>query len=116
VPESFTLEGQTRALDPKIQEKLSQVRPELPDLRFQHRLHAGPAGEVICWLAEHHQCDLIVMGTHGRGGLTHLLFGSVAEYVIRNARCPVLTIRQQAPNLPPLVEPLVMPPPPPRFM
>jgi nucleotide-binding universal stress UspA family protein len=37
--------------------------------------------------------DLIVMGTHGRTGLSHLLIGSVAERVVRTARCPVLTVR-----------------------
>jgi nucleotide-binding universal stress UspA family protein len=37
--------------------------------------------------------DLIVMGTHGRTGLSHLFIGSVAERVVRTARCPVLTVR-----------------------
>lgn len=40
--------------------------------------------------------DLIVMGTHGRTGLRHVLLGSVAERVVRRARCPVLTVRQSA--------------------
>jgi len=38
-------------------------------------------------------CQLIVMGTHGRSGLAHLLLGSVAEYVVRNSKVPVLTVR-----------------------
>jgi nucleotide-binding universal stress UspA family protein len=38
--------------------------------------------------------DLIVMGTHGRSGMSHLLMGSVAEQVVRTAPCPVLTVRQ----------------------
>jgi hypothetical protein len=41
-------------------------------------------------------CDLIVMGTQGRSGLGHLLMGSVAEAVLRKARCPVLTVRTPA--------------------
>ena len=40
--------------------------------------------------------DLIVMGTHGRGGLKHLILGSVAEHVIREAPCPVLILRPEA--------------------
>jgi nucleotide-binding universal stress UspA family protein len=40
--------------------------------------------------------DLIVMGTHGRGGMSHLLMGSVAEHVVRTAPCPVLTVRHPA--------------------
>ncbi len=38
-------------------------------------------------------CELIVMGTHGRSGLSHLLLGSVAEYVVRHSKVPVLTVR-----------------------
>ena len=38
--------------------------------------------------------NLIVMGTHGRTGLAHLLMGSVAEHVVRTAECPVLTVRR----------------------
>ena len=38
-------------------------------------------------------CQLIVMGTHGRSGLARVLLGSVAEYVVRNGKVPVLTVR-----------------------
>ena len=44
--------------------------------------------------AKEAEVDLIVMGTHGRGGLGHLLMGSVAEKVVRSAPCPVLTVRR----------------------
>jgi nucleotide-binding universal stress UspA family protein len=43
--------------------------------------------------AKERQCDLIVMGTHGRTGMKHLLMGSVAEQIVRVATCPVLTLR-----------------------
>jgi nucleotide-binding universal stress UspA family protein len=39
--------------------------------------------------------DLIVMGTHGRSGLAHIFFGSVAEHVVRQSQIPVLTVRQR---------------------
>jgi universal stress protein A len=50
-----------------------------------------PAEEIVQY-AEHEQIDLIVMGTHGRTNMAHLLMGSVAEKVVRSASCPVLTI------------------------
>ena len=40
------------------------------------------------------KCQMIVMGTHGHSGLEHLLLGSVADYVVRNSRVPVLTVRE----------------------
>lgn len=43
--------------------------------------------------ADEKNIDLIVLGTHGRGGLAHMLLGSVAEKVVRKAHCPVLTVR-----------------------
>ena len=53
----------------------------------------GPTAQVIAAMAEHHRSDLIVMGTHGRTGLSHVWLGSVAERVMRLAPCPVLTVR-----------------------
>jgi nucleotide-binding universal stress UspA family protein len=46
-------------------------------------------------IAEERGADLIVMGTHGRTGLQHVLLGSVAEKVVRLAPCPVLTVRHK---------------------
>lgn len=43
--------------------------------------------------AKEHDVDLIVMGTHGRGPLEHMVMGSVAERIVRRAHCPVLTVR-----------------------
>lgn len=57
------------------------------------RVQRGDASEEIVRIADEGGYDLIVMGTHGRSGLNHLLRGSVAEQVIRRATCPVLTIR-----------------------
>jgi nucleotide-binding universal stress UspA family protein len=53
-----------------------------------------PFVEIVRYAREH-ELDLIVMGTHGRSGLTHALMGSVAEKVVRKAPCPVLTVRPE---------------------
>ena len=56
-------------------------------------LRTGDARDEILHVAETIRADLIVMGTHGRRGITRALLGSVAELVVRTAPCPVLTIR-----------------------
>lgn len=53
---------------------------------------AGPPAETIVRVARECGADLIVVGTHGRTGLSHALMGSVAEKVVRLAPCPVLTV------------------------
>ena len=53
----------------------------------------GPPVEQIMTQAETTRVDLIVLGTHGRTGLTRLVLGSVAEEVLRKATCPVLTVK-----------------------
>ena len=57
---------------------------------------AGYPATVIAARAGTIGADLIVMGTHGRSGVSHLLMGSVAERVMRTAPCPVLTVRDAA--------------------
>ena len=56
-------------------------------------VRTGPAAHVILDFAREQAFDLIVMGTHGRTGLAHVVMGSVAERVVRLAPCPVLTLR-----------------------
>lgn len=53
----------------------------------------GSPAKTIVDHAVENDCDLIVMGTHGRGGIDRLLLGSVAERVVRSSRVPVLTVR-----------------------
>jgi nucleotide-binding universal stress UspA family protein len=55
-------------------------------------LRVGTPAEAIVDYARDHNCDLIVIGTHGRTGLTHMLMGSVAEKVVRLAECPVMVV------------------------
>jgi len=63
-------------------------------VRWAARVAIGrPAGE-IARIAEEEKADMIVMGTLGLTGLTHMLVGSVTEKVVRTAPCPVLTVRR----------------------
>lgn len=73
---------------------LLTVKPTDDEVRCEHLLLRGEPAAAICDLAASTNADLIVMGTHGRSGLTRLLLGSVAESVVRHAKCPVLTMRQ----------------------
>ena len=66
---------------------------DLRELRATPAAVIGTPAWSIIEYATAHEMDLIIMGTHGRGGMSHLLMGSVAERVVRTAPCPVLTVR-----------------------
>jgi nucleotide-binding universal stress UspA family protein len=72
---------------------LSTVVPKDTSVKCEHRLLVGPPADAIVDLAEREDVEMIVMPTHGRTGLSRLLMGSVAEQVVRKAKCPVMTIR-----------------------
>jgi universal stress protein A len=85
------LERQARAA-------LARVLPEAQNVQIEvtRSVVMGSPSLKIVETAEAEHVDLIVMATHGRTGLSHLLIGSVAERVVRTAPCPVLTIRPPA--------------------
>jgi nucleotide-binding universal stress UspA family protein len=62
-------------------------------LRARPIVKAGDPLRHVVEYARNESMDLIVLGTHGRSGVAHLLLGSVAERVVRTAPCPVLTVR-----------------------
>jgi nucleotide-binding universal stress UspA family protein len=64
-------------------------------LRVEHDVivAARPDASHILRILQERGCDLIVIGTHGRTGLRHLLFGSVTEDVVRRAQCPVMVVK-----------------------
>ncbi len=85
--------------EPPTEELLAKLNAvAVPDSQVpvERRLLAGDPADAIIHLAETEGADMIVMGTHGRRGLTRLLMGSVAEAVVRAAPCPVLTVKQPA--------------------
>ena len=85
--------------EPPTEELLARLEAVVvPDshVPVERRLLAGDPADAIIRLAQTEDVDLIVMGTHGRRGLTRLLMGSVAEAIDRAAPCPVLTVKQPA--------------------
>jgi MFS superfamily sulfate permease-like transporter len=76
-----------------IRKKLETMRPLDPRTTMEVRLAEGQAAQEILRLAKESEADLIVMGTHGRTGMSHLVLGSVAEEVARVARCPVIIVK-----------------------
>lgn len=92
----FTL---THPTDPDHRERLKTRLTELTaalmgtGIEVEHTLRGGLPAEGILNSERARRTDLIVMGTHGRHGFSHLAYGSVAEAVLRRARCPVLTVR-----------------------
>lgn len=92
---SFDPEGTVQALTVEASTSLDgQVEAaKSRGLIFRREVRVGVDYREIIDYATKHDIDLIVMATHGRTGLAHVLLGSVAEKVVRNAPCPVLTIK-----------------------
>jgi nucleotide-binding universal stress UspA family protein len=84
------IEDQERSAETLVQ-KLAQRLPE--GIAADALMREGTPAETIITTAQEWKAGLIVMGTHGRGGLERLVVGSTAEAVLRAATCPVLTIR-----------------------
>ena len=74
---------------------LQALKPAQP-ISTEYRLEEGAVAEAILRVASDTKCDLIVLGTHGRSGLGRILLGSVAESVLREATCLVLTVKGKA--------------------
>ncbi len=95
VTDSMTVVGHEQALSVTAAALLENQMKGFKDQSIKirsHLTHGSPYHEIIK-KAEEDGVDLIVLGTHGRSGMEHLLLGSVAERVVRTAACPVLTVR-----------------------
>lgn len=79
----------------EIHQRLTTVVPTVADVAYEYCYLTGSPVAQILRLAEREQIDLIVMGSHGRTGLSKLLMGSVAEGVMRGAKCPVIVVKPQ---------------------
>lgn len=82
-----------QALEQEGKGALNEVETLANHVSVETNLTEGPPAKEITGYAERSDCDVIVMGTHGRSGVNRLLLGSVAERVVRSSTVPVLTIR-----------------------
>jgi len=80
-------EGASKMMDKFCQSRLGSFA------NYKTAIITGIPYEAIIKKADEINASLIVLGTHGRTGLDHLIFGSTAERIVRSASCPVLTIR-----------------------
>ena len=97
-PENVTYGEATSQLEPasyrrRLENDLRQSVPAPAGVSVEYLLAGGDTAQEILRVAQEHNCDLIVMGTHSRTGLTRLLTGSTAEKVMRHASCSVLITR-----------------------
>ena len=92
VPSSITIDAKSGATGAGRKAAENLLFTEVDGDCLPYRVGKHQHLPEIIRYAKEHEIDLIVMGTHGRTGLTHLLLGSVAENVVRKAKCPVLTV------------------------
>lgn len=69
------------------------VRENFEGMDVTGKVVTGYPAEEILSVAEGEGCDMVIMGTHGRKGIDRILFGSVAEKVVKSSKAPVLTVR-----------------------
>jgi nucleotide-binding universal stress UspA family protein len=97
-PENVTYGEAVSELEPagyrrRLEKDLRRQVPPPSGVSVQYLLAGGDPTREIDRVAREHHCDLIVMGTHGRTGLSRLFSGSIAEEVIRTVSCPVLVVK-----------------------
>jgi len=95
LPMPATIEDATREVQQARQEAVARLERGLRDRGFKceaHIISGDPRTELV-EAAKHQRADLLVVGSHGRTGLTKLLLGSVASHVVTHAPCSVLVVK-----------------------
>jgi universal stress protein A len=77
----------------ELKAQLDAMAAGIPNVQVESRLVEREPASAIVEIAQELGADMIVIGSHGRTGLSRLLLGSVAEHVVRSATCPVLTVK-----------------------
>ena len=94
---TVTVDEATAYLQQYVREQVAEFRTaggELHDHQLVTHLRVGAPAQELCEVGREHHADLMLLGTHGRRGITRLLVGSVAEAVASEARCPVFVVKQ----------------------
>ena len=93
VSEVYVPVGEMAGQVEEMRRQVTKLASTITDVPVESHALQGIPGHAIVSVADEIQADLIVMGTHGRSGLSRLVMGSVAEDVMRHAHCPVLTMK-----------------------
>jgi len=95
-PTGGSLKTQGDVAEQAARENLAAIEDQLRHrgIKVEAYLRVGCPFDEIVQMANHLNVDLIIIGSHGRTGLTHLLLGSTAERVVEHAQCPVLVVKQ----------------------
>jgi nucleotide-binding universal stress UspA family protein len=88
---SWPLEDLGKAAQASLEAEVATVRVQVPNA--EGRIEVGDPRERILLFAKESGADLLIVGTHGRRGIAHLVLGSVAEWVVRMSPVPVLTVQ-----------------------
>ncbi|WP_137288591.1 universal stress protein [Natronorubrum halophilum] len=100
LPMETALEGISDALRKEGEAAVARAEELAPDdIEIETAVLEGSPSRVIVEHAQPGECELVVMGTHGRGGINRLLLGSVTERVVRHAPVPVLTVQVDSPDM-----------------
>lgn len=78
------------------EKKLAAIHPTAEGVACVHHCLEGTPADAIVELAADEQVDFVVVGSHGRTGLSRMLMGSVAEAIVRHAKCPVVVVKHAA--------------------
>ena len=88
-----------KGVEIEVRQNLEEVAARISGIPVTRAVLTGVSFVEIVQYVKSENIDLVIMATHGRGGLEHIIIGSVAEKVVRRSPCPVLTIRPAAKQL-----------------